>query len=206
MIGRAFAAIVDGAHTPAHSPPLKEPAAVTTTPNTSTPTTPVELFQRLVDCEIRCTDLVVRSLRESRHNVEVLGLASLAAPYERAVAIFCHIQAARRLWLNRLAPHLAGPPPDGVFPVWPLEQAEQAAREMDELWRGCVSRLSDADLGSTIRYSATDGVQYESLASDILTHVVNHSSYHRGQIASLVAATGTKPAVTDFIALTRRRV
>lgn len=57
-----------------------------------------------------------------------------------------------------------------------------------------------------MRDISTEGVKYESTVLDILTHVVNHSTYHRGQIASLIAATGTKPAVTDYIALTRRNL
>jgi uncharacterized damage-inducible protein DinB len=165
-----------------------------------------EHFVRLFDYEIRCTDLTLRSLRDSRQSVEQLSLASLAAPFERAVAIFCHIQAARRLWLHRIEPALAAFPPDGVFPIWDLKHAEAEAHEMDELWRRLISTLPSRDLNAEIAYTSTEGVEYRSTLSDMLIHVVNHSSYHRGQIANLVAATGTKPAVTDYIALTRRTV
>lgn len=165
-----------------------------------------EYFVRLFDYEARCTDVVLRSLRDARRTVEQLSLASLAAPFERAVAIFCHVQAARRLWLHRVEPALAAFPADGVFPVWDLKQAESEAHEMDELWRRLIGTLPARDLAAEIAYTSTEGVDYRSVLADILTHVVNHSSYHRGQIASLVAATGTKPAVTDYIALTRRTV
>jgi uncharacterized damage-inducible protein DinB len=40
---------------------------------------------------------------------------------------------------------------------------------------------------------------------DIATHVVFHSHYHRGQIASLVRAAGHTPAYTDFIHAIRSR-
>lgn len=168
-------------------------------------TTPSEHFRGLLEYEARCTELVIRELREARQGVEHLGLASLAAPFERAIAIFCHMQAARRLWLSRIAPELAGFPEGGVFPIWSPEQAEREAREMDELWSGYAAGLAAIDLSRPVRYTSTEGVVFESILADILTHVVNHSSYHRGQIASLVAATGTKPAVTDFIALTRTK-
>jgi uncharacterized damage-inducible protein DinB len=39
---------------------------------------------------------------------------------------------------------------------------------------------------------------------DILTHVVAHSAYHRGQIAAAVRAAGGAPAYTDFIHAARR--
>ena len=39
---------------------------------------------------------------------------------------------------------------------------------------------------------------------DILTHVLLHSAYHRGQIASQVRAGGEQPAYTDFIHAVRQ--
>lgn len=165
-----------------------------------------EYYARLFDYEARCTDLVMRSLQEARQTVEQLGLASLAAPYERAVAIFCHIQAARRLWLHRVAPDATTFPPDGLFPVWELRKAEREAKELDGLWSAYITSLPGKDLSRAVAYKSTEGLAYDSTLADILTHVVNHSTYHRGQIANLVAATGTKPEVTDFIALTRHTV
>lgn len=163
-----------------------------------------EYYTRLFEYEARCTELVVTSLHAARETVEQLGLASLAAPYERAVAIFCHIQAARRLWLHRVGAAEAPAPEDGLFPIWDIRKAERQARELDALWPRHVATLRESDLARPMSYTSTEGVAYVSTLADILTHVVNHSTYHRGQIASLVAATGTKPAVTDFIALTRQ--
>lgn len=163
-----------------------------------------EYYTRLFDYEARCTDPVVRSLHSARESVEQLGLASLAAPFERAVAIFCHVQAARRVWLHRLGAPGVAPPEGGLFPIWDVGKAEREARELDGLWLRYVAALAGQDLSRPVTYTSTEGVAYQSTLADILTHVVNHSTYHRGQIASLIAATGTKPAVTDFIALTRR--
>jgi uncharacterized damage-inducible protein DinB len=39
---------------------------------------------------------------------------------------------------------------------------------------------------------------------EILTHVVIHSAYHRGQIASDVRAAGGVPAYTDYIHAVRQ--
>jgi len=40
--------------------------------------------------------------------------------------------------------------------------------------------------------------------ADVLTHVVLHSAYHRGQIASLIRSGGDAPAYTDFIHAARQ--
>jgi len=39
---------------------------------------------------------------------------------------------------------------------------------------------------------------------DILTHVLLHSAYHRGQIASQVRSSGEQPPYTDFIHAARQ--
>jgi uncharacterized damage-inducible protein DinB len=39
---------------------------------------------------------------------------------------------------------------------------------------------------------------------DVLTHVILHSAYHRGQIASAVRAGGETPAYTDLIHAVRQ--
>jgi uncharacterized damage-inducible protein DinB len=52
-------------------------------------------------------------------------------------------------------------------------------------------------------YRSLKGIESTSSLRDILTHVVNHSTYHRGQIARGIKAKGGVPPVTDFIAFAR---
>ncbi|MBY0312019.1 MAG: hypothetical protein K2W85_08115 [Phycisphaerales bacterium] len=159
----------------------------------------------VVAFEARCTPLVIGKLRESELRVRESGLASLAAPLERALAIFAHMQAAKQLWLSRVST-LTGFPDGGVFPNWTLEVSERVALDMDGLWAAWLEQMDAESLGVVVRYTSTENVSYESTRGEIVTHVVNHSSYHRGQIAALLAQTGTRPASTDYITLTRRRV
>lgn len=161
-------------------------------------------LQKMFDFEVRCSALIGQELQAAKRGVEELGLAALVAPYERAVEILCHIAAARRLWLHRIAPGLTEFPTDGVFPVWPLEQAIKESQALDTLWSQYLADLPQKDLSAAISYKSTDGKAFESTLSDILIHVVNHGTYHRGQIALLVAQTGTRPVATDYIVLTRR--
>lgn len=162
-------------------------------------------LQKMLEFEARCSGLVVASLRDADQRVRQVGLASLAVPLERAVAIFAHVQAARQLWLSRVS-KLTGFPDGGVFPAWTIDHSERVAREMDTLYEGFIRARSVHDLMQGVEYTSTESVKYESQLSEILTHVVNHGSYHRGQIAQLIAQTGNKPPVTDFIAITRRKM
>jgi uncharacterized damage-inducible protein DinB len=68
-----------------------------------------------------------------------------------------------------------------------------------EVWETHVSRLAPGDLASPVSYTNSRGEPWTSSVRDILLHVVLHSAYHRGQIATAVRASGHEPAYTDFV-------
>jgi uncharacterized damage-inducible protein DinB len=62
-----------------------------------------------------------------------------------------------------------------------------------------LSAIGEEDLTRKIQYTNSKGESYLNEVQDILMHVVMHSVYHRGQIASDVRSMGFQPAYTDFI-------
>ena len=64
--------------------------------------------------------------------------------------------------------------------------------------------MDDAKLAMSVRYHSNEGTPWVSTVEEIVTHVLNHSTYHRGQISMLVQAAGGERATTDFIGITRR--
>jgi uncharacterized damage-inducible protein DinB len=120
----------------------------------------------------------------------------------KARGIFAHNQMARRMWLSRLG--VVARPDWVMFPDWPLGRIETEMTELDRLWGSYLETLHQNDLSRAVHYTSTEGVEYISTISEILTHVHNHSTYHRGQIAALVTISGGDRAPTDFIGITRR--
>jgi uncharacterized damage-inducible protein DinB len=115
--------------------------------------------------------------------------------------LLAHILSAERLWLERLEQQ-----PQSL-PVWPEFSVAQCKAQMADLariWREYFGRLSSAELFEQITYKNSKGEPWTSTVQDVLTHVVMHSAYHRGQIASLVRAGGGTPAYTDFIHAVRQ--
>ncbi len=55
------------------------------------------------------------------------------------------------------------------------------------------------DLARVVNYKNSKGENWRSLEDDIVQHVIMHSAYHRGQIATDMRAAGFTPAYTDFI-------
>jgi uncharacterized damage-inducible protein DinB len=133
-------------------------------------------------------------------NEETLGSLRRTAP-SRAVRWLAHIAASELLWLARLRDE--APP----LPVWPEFDLDDTARRLAQsraAWDTYLERLSPDDLADRVGYRNSKGEFWTSTVADILTHVSHHGAYHRGQIASLIRASGGEPASTDFIHAVRQ--
>ena len=134
-------------------------------------------------------------------NREVLAAAKSAQGPEQSLKLLAHILSAERLWLERLLQKAQ------TYPVWPeftVEQCDSELQELAERWRVYLAGLGEHGLAETIQYKNTKGETWTSATQDILMHVVMHSAYHRGQIASKMRAAGFTPAYTDFIQAVRQ--
>jgi uncharacterized damage-inducible protein DinB len=136
-------------------------------------------------------------------NAEVLSVIAgqSGSPSAPAMKLLAHILSAERLWLERIRQQ-----PQSL-PVWPefnLDQGKAQIDELSQLWREYLAQLSLVALTQKIIYKNSKGESWSSTVQDVLTHVVLHSAYHRGQIASLMRASGQTPAYTDFIHAVRQ--
>jgi len=130
-------------------------------------------------------------------NQEVLAaLRSNDEGIARSLQLFAHILSAERLWLERIRQQ---PQSLAVWPESNLEEAEAHSAEASRWWREYLDNLSPVDLARIVAYTNSKGEAYTNTVQDIMTHVLFHSAYHRGQIASHMRATGQTPAYTDFI-------
>jgi len=62
-----------------------------------------------------------------------------------------------------------------------------------------LSKLDEGSLRQVIRYRNTAGEPFESSLSRMLRHVVNHSTYHRGQVVTMLRQVGAEAPATDLI-------
>jgi len=130
-------------------------------------------------------------------NGEVLAaISNNGGGSERSLQLISHILAAERVWLERLKQQ-----PQSV-PVWPkpdLAQCEAEAAELARLWHEYLDLITAGDVSQSISYKNSKGETWSNTIVDILTHVIMHSAYHRGQIASHMRENGQTPAYTDYI-------
>ncbi len=110
-----------------------------------------------------------------------------------------HTYSAERNWYCRWT---------GTSPTGMLEPAafpdvatvRGAWREQEEKVRGFVARLSEQDLDRVFEYKMLSGEPVTSVFWHMLQHLVNHASYHRGQITTMLRQLGAPaPKPQDLI-------
>lgn len=128
------------------------------------------------------------------------SLKNAANAPEPSVKLLSHILAAEELWCCRLT----GKTTDmQVFPQFSLAECELRIVQQNETWNKYLADISVAGLSEIITYHNTKGVPFLNTPIDILAHVINHGTYHRGQIAQQLRQSGEIPAATDYIVYVR---
>jgi uncharacterized damage-inducible protein DinB len=78
--------------------------------------------------------------------------------------------------------------------------------EHEQKVRGILARLGDNGIARIIEYRSLKGVPQAEPFWQILQHLVNHGSYHRGQVTTLLRQLGAAPPDSlDLIAFYRER-
>src|SRR5574341_1724021 len=116
----------------------------------------------------------------------------------------CHIMAAEWIWLERWK---------GVSPTRFIDEGEFAdivalrdrwtvIEEHRESW---LRALRAEALAEPVRYRTLEGVEHVGPLWQLVQHVANHSSYHRGQVVLLLRQLGAKTVSTDLVLWDRDR-
>jgi uncharacterized damage-inducible protein DinB len=109
-----------------------------------------------------------------------------------------HILGAEWIWLERWK----GVSPkallsSGGFPI--LEALRERWRTVESEQRTFVESVGDADLGKPLSYVNTKGEAWRYPLGHVFQHVVNHSTYHRGQVTMMFRQLGAEPVPTDYL-------
>jgi uncharacterized damage-inducible protein DinB len=115
-----------------------------------------------------------------------------------------HIVWAEQLWLHRWTGKPVPAIPQGKdLPTL----AEVRARWEDvEVERAAfLARFDERQLDETRVVHPSTGGEYVHTFREMLRHVVDHSSYHRGQVVTMLRQVGVVPPVTGLIFFYRQR-
>jgi len=118
---------------------------------------------------------------------------------EKILTLMGHIVAAQFLWLHRIK---GLPAPDvKLWGSYTLDQLLTMAEDAGKQWIDFVESTDNFDRELTYKNYVNE--PYTNNVEMIMIHLVNHSTYHRAQIAMLLRQNGQEPINTDFITYDR---
>lgn len=124
-------------------------------------------------------------------------------PSRRARRLLAHLLVTEKEYFRRLY----GKDSTG-FDFWPdLTAAEcgELARETAGSYERLLAGFDDEGLGQSASYKTSEGIPFQNSFREILTHVVLHSTAHRGQVLAAMRADGFAPPAVDYIIYRRER-
>lgn len=80
----------------------------------------------------------------------------------------------------------------------PLEELRRAQQEIDAWYIGKYDAMRDAELNGVVRFTFVGGGEGAMTRGEMLLHVVNHTSYHRGFVAEMFYQVPARPPTTDL--------
>ena len=109
-----------------------------------------------------------------------------------------HVYGAEWVWLERFhgrSPRSLPEPQEG----WTLQDFQEKWRPVEAGHEAFVAKVTPALLDQPLTYVNFAGQTCTYSIADALVHVVNHGTYHRGQIATMLRQLGHKPIPTDYL-------
>lgn len=120
--------------------------------------------------------------------------ASMDQVPEKCIKLFSHILNAHHVWNHRIV----GKPIE--FDVWHKHKVENWQDIHYENQRTSFEIITNADdFAKRIDYENSEGRTFGNELKDILFHIVNHSTHHRGQILMDFRLAGIEPESLDYI-------
>jgi len=152
----------------------------------------IEMLRRMLAYNEWANLRAIKSLKES------------ADPSAKAIRALAHLLIAEKTWLVRLLKDEDSTGAD-FWPARTLEECEALFDETRKDYSALLGDMTEENLDSTATYKNSKGIQYTTAYREILTHVLMHSAYHRGQVAMAVRAEGGTPGYTDYITFVREQ-
>ena len=113
-----------------------------------------------------------------------------------------HIWDAELTWMSRMKKETLQWPPTAEFKNAPIHEFTNTSNEFVEY----VSEKDEEFFTSATTYHNSKGQPYITPNSDIIMHCMNHGTFHRGQLVTMLREAGiSKLPSTDFITFVRQQ-
>ena len=114
------------------------------------------------------------------------------------ISTLAHIYVVDRIWRAHLEGKPHGFRTRNLDQPLPLAELEDAQKLEDHWYIAFADAQSEESLGQVVDFSFVDGGKGSLSRGDMLLHVSNHKTYHRGYVADMLYESGLKPPTMDL--------
>jgi len=132
-------------------------------------------------------------------NIAILSSLKEKASSAEIVSRISHIINAQDIWLDRISNK------QDKYDVWQNRDQNSWAELIEANYQKLLISMEEASIEREIYYHDLSGKKFATLLGDIIHHVVNHGTYHRGQIMEMIRQLGYPTTPTDYIYYVRFR-
>lgn len=111
---------------------------------------------------------------------------------EKTISLINHTLNAQQIWNSRILNEKS-------FEVWQINPFENLNGINQQNFNKSLEIVQKFDPDQKIEYQNSRRTKFENTVFEILFQAINHSTYHRGQINSLLKQSGITPVLTDYI-------
>jgi len=117
-----------------------------------------------------------------------------------------HLLVTDRIWMHRFTGTGDNPRKLDEILYEELQSLEFARRQEDRRLIEYVTGLSDEEIQGDLEYSTTGGVLQRNALGDLLVHLFNHQTHHRGQAHVMLTVLGVvNPRPLDLLVMLREK-
>lgn len=111
---------------------------------------------------------------------------------EKTISLMNHTLNAQQIWNSRVLG-------ENSFEVWQINPFEELEDINQQNFNKSLEIVEKFDPDQKMEYQNSKGTKFENTVFEMLFQAINHSTYHRGQINSLLKQNGINPILTDYI-------
>ena len=138
-----------------------------------------------------------KELFEYNHTVNQKVIAAILDHYdkvsEKCLSLQSHIINVHKIWNARIISI------ENIYERWQLHPINDFAELDNENFHTSVRILEQFDINALVKYSNSKGQVFNNSIRDLLFQIINHSTYHRAQVATEFRQSGIEPLLTDYI-------
>lgn len=141
-----------------------------------------EKFIELFEYNLTCNEKLFNLIEANFQNIS-----------EKTISLYNHILNVHQIWNSKITGK-------SEFERWQINEFGSLSEINNNNFNETFDIIKEIAPSFEIEYKISNGQKFKSKFEDILFHIINHSTYHRAQIATELKTRGIEPLNTDYIA------